>query len=351
MTTKEKEKKETVAETIKALRRKHGEESIMKLNQQPLSGVDAISTGSFGLDIALGVGGLPRGRMIEVFGPESSGKTTLALHVIANAQKAGGVCAYIDAEYALDPLYATRLGVKTDELFVCQPNDGEQALELLEGFVRSGNFAVVVVDSVAALVPKKEIEGEMGDAQMGSHARLMSQAMRKLTAIVSTSNTCVIFINQIRTKIGVVYGNPEYTPGGMALKFYSSVRIDIRLTAKITTPDKSEVLGGRVRVKVVKNKVAPPFRTAEFDLMYNEGISREGEILAIGEKLGIVKKTGNTYSYNDTKLGVGYGNARTFLRKNKETSEALVALISEKLLALVPTAPEGVQDAEVEPAE
>lgn len=348
MTTKE--KRQTVAETIKALKHKHGEDSIMKLNQQPLSGVDAIPTGSFGLDIALGVGGLPRGRMIEIFGPESSGKTTLALHVIANAQKAKGVCAYIDAEYALDPIYAARLGVETSELFISQPNDGEQALEMLEGMVRSGNFAVVVVDSVAALVPKKEIEGEMGDAQMGSHARLMSQAMRKLTGVVSTSNTCVIFINQIRTKIGVVFGNPEYTPGGMALKFYSSVRVDIRRTAQIKKPD-GEAIGGRIKVKVVKNKVAPPFRTAEFDLMYNEGISREGEILAIGEKLEIVKKTGNTYNYNDTKLGIGYGNARAFLKKNKDVSDTLVDLISKELLTLVPVAPEGAHEAEVEPAE
>lgn len=350
-TTTEKESGESVSETIKGIKKRFGDDAIMKLDQQPLVGIDAISTGSFGLNIALGIGGLPRGRIIEVFGPESSGKTTLSLHVIAEAQKKGGLCAFIDVEYALDPEYAKKIGVKTSEIFISQPSNGEQALEILESLVRSEKFAVVVVDSVAALTPQKEIEGEMGAAQMGGHARLMSQAMRKLTAVISNSNTAVIFINQIRTSIGVAYGNPEYTPGGKALKFYSSVRLDIRRIAQIKKPD-GEVVGGRVKVKIVKNKVAPPFKQAEFDLMYNEGISREGEVLAIGEKLKVIKKTGNSYSWNDTKIGVGYNASRLFLKANKNITDEIVDIISKQLAQALPIAPEGgVEEAELEPGE
>lgn len=346
--TEGKQTDESVADTIKGIRHKFGDDAIMKLDQQPLVGINAISTGSFGLDIALGVGGLPRGRIIEIFGPASSGKTTLSLHVIAEAQKTGGLCAFIDAEHALDPQYAVRIGVKTSEIFISQPNNGEQALEILESLVRSAKFAVVVVDSVAALVPKDEIEGNMGDQQMGKQARLMSQALRKLTALVAQSNTVVLFINQIRTSIGVAYGNPEYTPGGAALKFFTSVRIDIRRIAQIK--NKEEIVGGRTRVKVVKNKVAPPFRTAEFDLMYNEGISRQGEILAIGESMRVITKSGNSYSWGDKKLGVGYGASRAFLKANPDIANELVELISAQLKAAAPAMPE-TNEAEVEPTE
>jgi recombination protein RecA len=315
--------------TLNEIKSKFGEDSIMKLGEKPKVDIDAIPTGSIGLDAALGVGGLPRGRIIEVFGPESSGKTTLTLHVIAEAQKKGGLCAFIDAEHAMDPEYAARLGVKIDELLISQPDAGEQALEIVESLVRSGKLDVVVIDSVAALTPRDEIEGEMGAHHVGKQARLMSQALRKLTAIVAKSKTIVIFINQIRMQIGVMFGNPETTPGGKALKFYTSVRIDIRRIAQIKKGD--EVMGGRVRVKVVKNKVAPPFKQTEFDLMYNEGISKEGEIIALGEKLGIIAKSGTSYSYGEEKMGRGYDATRTYLRENKKTAQAILKDIRKKL--------------------
>ncbi len=315
--------------TLDAIRTKFGEDSIMKLGDKPRVGVDAISTGSIGLDAALGVGGLPRGRIIEIFGPESSGKTTLSLHVIAEAQKTGGICAFIDAEHAMDPEYSKRLGVKIDELLISQPDTGEQALEIVDSLVRSGKIDVIVIDSVAALTPKDEIEGDMGAYHVGKQARLMSQALRKLTAIVAKSKTIVIFINQIRMQIGVMFGNPETTPGGKALKFYTSVRLDIRRIAQIKKGD--EVMGGRTRVKVVKNKVAAPFRQTEFDLMYNEGISREGELIALGEKFGVMKKSGNSYEYGDTKLGRGYDATRQFLRENKKVSDQILKDIRAKL--------------------
>ncbi len=314
---------------IRDIKTKFGDEAIMKLGDQPKVDIGAISSGSIGLDWALGIGGLPRGRIIEVFGPESSGKTTLTLHVIAEAQKAGGICAFIDAEHALDPEYAKRIGVKTSELLLSQPDTGEQALEIVESLVRSGKIDVIVIDSVAALTPRDEIEGDMGQSHVGKQARLMSQALRKLTAIVARSKTIVIFINQIRMQIGVMFGNPETTPGGKALKFYTSVRLDIRRIAQIKKGD--EVMGGRVRVKVVKNKVAAPFRATEFDLMYNEGISREGELLALGEKFGIVNKAGASYSFGEEKLGRGYDATRTYLRENKKTSGEILKAIRKAL--------------------
>ena len=314
--------------TLDAIRTKFGEDSIMKLGDKPRVGVDAISTGSIGLDEALGVGGLPRGRIIEIFGPESSGKTTLSLHVVAEAQKLGGICAFIDAEHAMDPEYAKKLGVKLDELLISQPDTGEQALEIVDSLVRSGKLDVIVIDSVAALTPKDEIEGDMGAHHVGKQARLMSQALRKLTAIVAKSRTIVIFINQIRMQIGVMFGNPETTPGGKALKFYTSVRLDIRRIAQIKKGE--EVMGGRTRVKVVKNKVAAPFKQTEFDLMYNEGISREGELIALGEKFGLVQKSGSTYKYNNEKLAVGYDATRTNLRENKPISAQLLKEIRIK---------------------
>lgn len=329
---KEKEAKSigaNIDDTINAIKTKFGEDSIMKLGEKPRVDVNAISTGSIGLDAALGVGGLPRGRIIEVFGPESSGKTTLTLHVIAEAQKKGGICAFIDAEHAMDPEYAKRLGVKIDELLISQPDTGEQALEIVESLVRSGKIDVIVIDSVAALTPKDEIEGDMGQQHVGKQARLMSQALRKLTAIVARSKTIVIFINQIRMQIGVMFGNPETTPGGKALKFYTSVRLDIRRIAQIKKGD--EVMGGRVRVKVVKNKVAAPFKQTEFDLMYNEGISREGELIALGEKMGLVKKSGTSYEYDGVKLGRGYDATRQFLRENKKVSGEILRAIVKQL--------------------
>ncbi|KKT96120.1 MAG: Protein RecA [Parcubacteria group bacterium GW2011_GWA2_45_15] len=323
------EPKKNIDTTLDAIRVKFGEDSIMKLGDKPKVGVDAISTGSIGLDAALGVGGLPRGRIIEIFGPESSGKTTLSLHVIAEAQKAGGICAFIDAEHAMDPEYSKRLGVKIDELLISQPDTGEQALEIVDSLVRSGKIDVIVIDSVAALTPKDEIEGDMGAYHVGKQARLMSQALRKLTAIVAKSKTIVIFINQIRMQIGVMFGNPETTPGGKALKFYTSVRLDIRRIAQIKKGE--EVMGGRTRVKVVKNKVAAPFRQTEFDLMYNEGISREGELIALGEKFGIMKKSGNSYEYGEIKLGRGYDATRQFLRENKKVADQILKDIRQKL--------------------
>jgi len=315
---------ETAIEDIKA---KYGEGSIMKLGEAAKVDVDAIPTGSLSLDIALGVGGVPRGRIIEIFGPESSGKTTLALHIVAESQKRGGVCAFVDAEHALDPDYAKKLGVKIDDLLISQPDTGEQALEITESLVRSGGIDVVVIDSVAALTPKAEIEGEMGAQHVGLQARLMSQALRKLTAITSKSKTVVIFINQIRMQIGVMFGNPETTPGGKALKFYSSVRIEVRRTAQIKKGE--DVIGSRIRAKVVKNKVAPPFKTAEFDIIYNEGISYTGEILNLGEKYGIVKKSGSSYSYEKTSLGRGYDAARQFLKDNPKITQEIAGKIKE----------------------
>ncbi len=314
--------------TLDAIRTKFGEDSIMKLGDKPRVGVDAISTGSIGLDAALGVGGVPRGRIIEIFGPESSGKTTLSLHVIAEAQKHGGICAFIDAEHAMDPEYAKRLGVKIDELLISQPDTGEQALEIVDSLVRSGKLDVIVIDSVAALTPKDEIEGDMGAYHVGKQARLMSQALRKLTAIVAKTKTIVIFINQIRMQIGVMFGNPETTTGGKALKFYSSVRLDIRRIAQIKKGE--EVMGGRTRVKVVKNKVAAPFKQTEFDLMFNEGISREGELIALGEKFGMVQKSGSTYKYHGEKLAVGYDATRTYLRENKKVADQILKEIRVK---------------------
>ncbi len=319
----------SIDETLKEIQTKFGVEAIMKLGDKPKVDVDAIPSGSIGLDYALGVGGVPRGRIIEIFGPESSGKTTLTLHIIAEAQKKGGICAFIDAEHALDPEYAKRLGVKLDELLLSQPDTGEQALEITESLVRSGKIDVVVIDSVAALTPKDEIEGDMGAHHVGKQARLMSQALRKLTAITAKSKTIVIFINQIRMQIGVMFGNPETTPGGKALKFYTSVRLDIRRIAQIKKGD--EVMGGRVKVKVVKNKVAAPFRSTEFDLMYNEGISKEGEMLALGEKFGIIDKSGSSYSFGEIKLGRGYDAARTFLKENKKLSGEILKKIKENL--------------------
>ncbi len=318
-----------VADTLREIRTKFGEDSIMMLGDKPHVDVNAIPTGSIGLDAALGVGGIPRGRIIEIFGPESSGKTTLSLHIVAEAQKMGGICAFIDAEHAMDPEYAQRLGVRIDQLLISQPDNGEQALEIVESLVRSGKMDVIVIDSVAALTPKDEIEGDMGAHHVGKQARLMSQALRKLTAIVAKSKTVVIFINQIRMQIGVMFGNPETTPGGKALKFYTSVRIDIRRIAQIKKGE--EIMGGRIRVKVVKNKVAAPFKQTEFDLMYNEGISREGEIIALGEKMGIIQKSGTSYGYGDVKLGRGYDATRQFLREDKKLSEEILKKIREKL--------------------
>lgn len=318
-----------IDDAIAEIKTKFGDEAIMKLGDAPKVDVDSIPTGSIGLDAALGIGGIPRGRIIEIFGPESSGKTTLALHIIAEAQKKGGICAFIDAEHALDPEYAKKLGVKTDDLLISQPDTGEQSLEITESLVRSGKLDIIVIDSVAALTPKDEIEGDMGAYHVGKQARLMSQALRKLTAITAKSKTTVIFINQIRMQIGVMFGNPETTPGGKALKFYTSVRLDIRRIAQIKKGD--EVVGGRVRVKVVKNKVAAPFKNTEFDLMYNEGISKEGEIIALGEKFGIVSKSGASYSYGDQKLARGYDATRTFLKENKKIANQILKEIRKEL--------------------
>ncbi len=318
-----------IEDTIREIKTKFGDEAIMKLGEKPKVNIDVIPTGSIGLDEALGVGGVPRGRIIEIYGPESSGKTTLSLHIVAEAQKKGGICAFVDAEHALDPEYAKKIGVNLDELLISQPDTGEQALEITESLVRSGKIDVVVIDSVAALTPKDEIEGDMGAHHVGKQARLMSQALRKLTAIVSKSNTVVIFINQIRMQIGVMFGNPETTPGGKALKFYTSVRLDIRRIAQIKKGE--EVMGGRVRVKVVKNKVAAPFRVTEFDLLYNEGIAKEGEILALGEKYGFIQKAGSSYSYGEEKLGRGYDASRTFLKENPKLANEILKKIQDKM--------------------
>jgi recombination protein RecA len=353
---KKKEKKEDknndsgIADALREIKTKFGDDSIMMLGDKPHVDVNTIPTGSIGLDAALGVGGVPRGRIIEIFGPESSGKTTLALHIIAEAQKMGGICAFIDAEHAMDPEYSQRLGVKIDQLLISQPDNGEQALDIVDSLVRSGKIDVIVIDSVAALTPKDEIEGDMGAYHVGKQARLMSQALRKLTAIVAKSKTVVIFINQIRMQIGVMFGNPETTPGGKALKFYTSVRLDIRRIAQIKKGD--EIMGGRVRVKVVKNKVAAPFKQTEFDLMYNEGISKEGEIIALGEKMGIVQKSGNSYKYGDIVLGRGYDATRQFLKakENKKISEEILKLIRKQLHenagSVVPVKSEGEENLE-----
>ena len=298
------------------IERSFGKGSIMKLGQDnPVMDIEAVSTGSIGLDVALGIGGLPKGRIIEVYGPESSGKTTLALHVISQEQKSGGICAFVDAEHALDPSYAKKLGVNLDDLLISQPDAGEQALEITETLVRSGAVSVVVVDSVAALTPRSELEGDMGDAQVGAQARLMSQAMRKLTGSISRSNCMVIFINQIRMKIGVMFGSPETTTGGNALKFYSSVRLDIRRIGALK--DRDEIVGNATRVKVVKNKVAPPFKQVEFDIMYGEGISKTGEIIDLGVKEGIIEKSGAWFSYGDERIGQGRENAKMYLKENE----------------------------------
>jgi recombination protein RecA len=330
MSTAKESKGSVIEDTLKQIKTKFGEEAIMKLGDRPKVNVDAIPTGSLGLDMALGIGGLPRGRIVEIFGPESSGKTTLALHVVAEAQKRGGICAFIDAEHALDPEYSKKLGVKIEDLLISQPDTGEQALEIVESLVRTGKIDVVVIDSVAALTPKDEIEGDMGQQHMGKQARLMSQALRKLTAIVARSKTIIIFINQIRMQIGVMFGNPETTPGGKALKFYTSVRLDIRRIAQIKKGE--EVVGGRVRVKVVKNKVAAPFRATEFDLMYNEGISREGELIALGEKLAIIEKSGASYAFGEHKLGRGYDATRTYLKENAKVAEQILKEIRKKFV-------------------
>lgn len=326
-----------ITETLRAIKTKFGEEAIMTLDETKRVDVEAVPTGSIGLDEALGIGGLPRGRIIEIYGPESSGKTTLALHAVAEAQKMGGICAFIDAEHAMDPEYSKNLGVKLDELLISQPDNGEQALEIVESLVRSGKLDVIVIDSVAALTPRDEIEGEMGAHHVGKQARLMSQALRKLTGIVAKSKTVVVFINQIRMQVGVMFGNPETTPGGKALKFYTSVRLDIRRIAQIKKGD--EVVGGRHRVKVVKNKVAAPFRTTEFDLIYNEGISREGELLALGEKYKLVSKSGASYSYLPpggdesaiVKLGRGYDAARTTLKEDKKLKSEILKHIRKAM--------------------
>ena len=313
---------------LKEIQAKYGEGAIMKLGEVPQVDVDVIPTGSLGLDLALGVGGVPRGRVIEIFGPESSGKTTLALHIIAEAQKKGGLCAFVDAEHALDPEYAKRIGVNVDDLLISQPDTGEQALEIVESLVRSGSVDMVAVDSVAALTPRAEIEGEMGQVHVGLQARLMSQALRKLTAAVAKTKSIVIFINQVRIQIGVMFGNPETTPGGKALKFYASVRIEVRRAAQIKKGE--DVIGNRVKAKVVKNKVAPPFRTAEFDIMYNHGISYEGDLINLGLKYELIRKSGASLSFGEMRLGQGYEQAKDFLRQNPKASEELGVEIREK---------------------
>jgi len=312
---------------VKEIQDKYGEGSIMKLGEARRVDVDVIPTGAFSLDMALGVGGMPRGRIIEIFGPESSGKTTLALHIIREAQRKGGLCAFIDAEHALDPEYAKKIGVKINDLLISQPDTGEQALEIVESLVRSNAVDVVVVDSVAALTPKAEIEGEMGQQHIGLQARLMSHALRKLTAIVAKSKTIIVFINQIRMQIGMLWGNPETTPGGKALKFYSSVRVDIRRAAQIKKGE--DIIGNRIKAKVVKNKVAPPFKTAEFDIFYNEGISYEADVLNTALKYDLVKKSGASFAYASLKLGQGFDNAKNFLKENPKVRDEIMNKIRE----------------------
>ena len=324
-----KEKLKALQLTMDKIEKSYGKGSIMRMGDRVVDDVPAISSGSIALDVALGVGGYPKGRVIEIYGPESSGKTTLAIHAIAEAQKAGGVAAIIDAEHAFDPYYAKKLGVDTDELLISQPDNGEQALEIVDNLIRSGAIDIVVIDSVAALTPKAELEGEMGDSKMGLQARLMSQALRKLTANINKTKTCCIFINQLREKIGVMFGNPETTTGGNALKFYASVRLDIRRIGQIKDGD--EVQGNNVRVKVVKNKVAPPFRKAEFDILYGEGISKSGEIIDLGVQFNIIKKSGSWFSYGDTKLGQGRETVRNLIIDNPELAHELETKIMEAI--------------------
>jgi len=334
MVKKKEEKKNELDGLLSSLREKFGEEAVMRLGEVHKVHVAAISTGSFSLDLALGVGGLPRGRIIEIYGPESSGKTTLALNVVAQAQKQGGQAAFIDAEHAMDPEYAAKMGVRVNDLLISQPDSGEEALNILETLVKSGQISVVVVDSVAALTPKAEIEGEMGAQFMGLQARMMSQALRKLTAIASKSNTMIIFINQLREKIGMMFGNPETTPGGRALKFFSSVRIDVRRIAQVKKGE--EIVGSRVKAKVAKNKVAAPFKVAEFDILFGEGISYEGDVLAAALKAGIVTKSGASYSFEGEKLGVGYETIREKLKEDKKTLEAIKKKITSVAVAAEP---------------
>ena len=344
------DKKEALASALKQIEKDFGKGSIMRLGDAKAHmNVEVIPTGILPLDIALGVGGVPRGRILEVYGPESSGKTTVTLHMIAEAQKAGGIAAFIDAEHALDPVYAQKLGVNIDDLLISQPDTGEQALDIVDALVRSGAIDIIVVDSVAALVPKAEIEGEMGDSHVGLHARLMSQAMRKLTGIISKSQTVAIFINQIREKVGVMFGNPETTTGGRALKFYSSVRLDVRRIDKITQGQ--EVIGNRTRIKVVKNKIAPPFKTAEFDIMYGEGVSRMSSLVDMGVEMDIVDKSGAWFSYEGTRLGQGKENAKQALKDQPELAAEIEAKIRAKLLAVSGDEPEEADpQAAVEPA-
>ncbi len=335
-------KKKALDIALAQIEKQFGKGSIMKLGESAHMNISVIPTGSLELDFALGVGGIPRGRVTEIFGPESSGKTTVALHVIAEAQKEGGTAAFIDAEHALDPVYASKLGVDIDNLLVSQPDTGEQALEIVEALVRSGAIDVVVVDSVAALVPKAEIEGEMGDSHVGLQARLMSQALRKLSGVINKSNTAAIFINQLREKVGVLFGNPETTPGGRALKFYASVRLDVRRVE--TLKQGMEMVGNRTRVKVVKNKVAPPFRQAEFDIIYGEGISKEGSILDLGVEHNIIDKSGAWYSYGDTRIGQGRENARQFLKDNPDVAKEIESRIREILIPVYNTDAEAERD-------
>jgi recombination protein RecA len=339
------DKKRALEAALSQIDRAFGKGSVMKLGQrEPVTAADTISTGSLGLDIALGIGGLPRGRVVEIYGPESSGKTTLALHAVAEVQKKGGIAAYVDAEHALDPLYAKKLGVDVDELLISQPDTGEQALEITDTLVRSGGVDVVVVDSVAALTPKAELEGEMGDQLPGLQARLMSQALRKLTGSISKSNCLVIFINQIRMKIGIMFGNPETTTGGNALKFYSSVRLDIRRIGAIK--DRDEVVGNQTRVKVVKNKVAPPFKQVEFDIMYGVGISKSGELLDLGVKAGIVEKSGSWFSHDGTRIGQGREAAKAYLEANKDVADAIETAIRQNAGLIGQTLSQGSEDTE-----
>jgi recombination protein RecA len=348
------DKSKALDAALSQIERHFGKGSIMRLGKRERVEIETIPSGSLGLDIALGVGGLPRGRVVEIYGPESSGKTTLALHAIAEAQKRGGTCAFVDAEHALDPIYARKLGVNIDDLLISQPDAGEQALEIADTLVRSGAVDILVIDSVAALVPRAELDGEMGDVQPGSQARLMSQALRKLTSSISRSNTMVIFINQIRMKIGVMYGSPETTSGGNALKFYASVRLDIRRIGAIKERD--EVIGNQTRVKVVKNKLAPPFKQVEFDIMYGEGVSKMGELIDLGVKAGVVEKSGSWFSYDSQRIGQGRENAKTFLKQNPEMAAKIEAairgnagLIAEQILG--PIEPEDDSDNDEDAAE
>ncbi len=334
-TVMNKEKLKALQLTMDKIEKSYGKGSIMRMGDKPIEDVPAISSGSIALDVALGVGGFPKGRVIEIYGPESSGKTTLAIHAIAEAQKAGGIAAFIDAEHAFDPYYAKKLGVNIDELLISQPDNGEQALEITDNLIRSGALDIIVIDSVAALTPKAEIEGEMGDSKMGLQARLMSQALRKLTGNINRTKTCCMFINQLREKIGVMFGNPETTTGGNALKFYASVRLDIRRIGQIKDGD--EVQGNHVRVKVVKNKVAPPFRKAEFDIIYGEGISKSGEIIDLGVQYDIIKKSGSWFSYGETRLGQGRETVRNLIADNPEMAEELETKIMEAITGTTTT--------------